>query len=69
MPPDNQRRVVSCPLHSLFILFWVFRYVHTPLRSLYPLSTFNAAHVRKKIHEVDMRVDVRGVVPDEESYM
>ena len=47
-PANNQRRVVSCPLPSLFILFWVFRYVHTPLRSLYLLSTFNAAHVRGK---------------------
>ena len=44
--PDSQICVVSFPLPSLFFLFWIFKYAHTQLRSLYPLSTFDAAHVR-----------------------
>ena len=47
-PPNNQRCVVSCLQPSLFFLFWVFRYPHAQLWSLYPLSTLDAVHVRKK---------------------
>ena len=40
---------VSHLLPLFFLLFWVFGYTHTQLRSLCPLSTctFNGAHVRK----------------------
>ena len=41
--------VASFPLLSLFFLFWVFEYVHAELRSLYPLSIFDAFYVTKKI--------------------
>ena len=36
-------------LSLLFLLFWVFGYSHTQLRSLYPLPTLDAAHMRKNI--------------------
>ena len=35
-------------LPSLCFLFRVFRYAHSQLRSLYPLSTLDTAHMRKK---------------------
>ena len=46
--PDNQRRVVYCTQLLLLFMFWVFGHAHPQLRSSYPLSTFDGAHVRKK---------------------
>ena len=39
---------VCIRLSLLIFMFWAFRYTHVQLRSLYPLSTFNTAHVTKK---------------------
>ena len=51
---------VGCPLPSLFSLFWVCGYAHMQLRSFYPLSTFDGAHVRKStslcLHKFNIRV-------------
>ena len=42
-------------------MFWVFRYAHTLLKSLYFLSTLDAAHVRKMLgslhlHNFNLRI-------------
>ena len=41
------RCVGSCPIPSLFILFWVFGYTHTQLRSLYPLYPRHCSSEKK----------------------
>ena len=45
--PNSLICVVSCLIPLLFFLFWVFGYAHAQLRCLYPLSTLDAAHMRK----------------------
>ena len=40
-PPDS-----CCSLPLPFFLFWAFGYAHPQLKSFYPLSTFDDAHVQ-----------------------
>ena len=45
--PDSWTHVASCLLPLHFFLFWAFGFAHMQLRSFYPLSALDAAHVRK----------------------